>query len=168
MLYSSTSGLPYNMGQFQGPATNVPVQNQLPSSNQSNVLQLLQAALTNQASQGVLHNPAVNSHSSGQLGNFLGNPAPSAPSNTNLNALGLLSSLAGISQQSTSSAQQETGSSQLNQNAAITSLSVSSNPNPGFSPYDDTYASSSQTSSAYGPVRAPARSDPKSTTYRPY
>ena len=153
------------MTQFQGPGT-IPVQNQLPNANQSNILQLLQAALANQAPQGNVQNVPVNMHSSSQLSNFLGNPAPNVSSNTNLNTLGLLSSLAGIGQQSNSNVKQEASATQLNQN--VSSLPGTPSTNPGFSTYDDVYASSSQTSSAYGPMRTPARSDPKSSTYRPY
>ena len=153
------------MTQLQGPGTS-PLQNQLPNTNQNNILQLLQAALANQAPQGNIQGAPGNVPNSSQLSNFLGNPAPNVSSNTNLNALGLLSSLAGIGQQSNSNLKQEEGATQLNQSAS--SLTVTPSTNPGFSTYDDIYASSSQTSSAYGPVRTPARSDPKSTTYRPY
>ena len=156
------------MTQFQGPGTNVPMQSQLPSSNQNSILQLLQAALASQNPQGGVQNVPVNAHANSQLSNFLGNPAPDVSANTSMNALGLLSSLANIGQQSSSNIKQEASAAPLNQSAAISSLPGASNANPGFSPYDDVYATSSQSSSAYGPVRAPARSDPKSTTYRPY
>ena len=156
------------MTPFQGPGTNVPVQSQLPSSNQNGILQLLQAALANQTPPGGIQGVPVNAHANSQLSNFIGNPTPDVSSNTSMNALGLLSSLANIGQQNSSNIKQEVSASPLSQSAAITSLPGASNANPGFSPYDDVYASSSQSSSAYGPVRAPARSDPKSTTYRPY
>lgn len=142
------------------------------SSNQSNLVQLLQTALANQNSQqGGIQNAAANTQANNPLGSFLGNPSANQASNlqgTNLNALGILSSLAGISNQNNPNIKQDGNSPQLSQSSGINTLPGTSVASANFSYYDDAYSSSSQTSSAYGPVRAPGRSDSKASTYRPY
>lgn len=147
---------------------NIPMQNQTNNTNQ-NILQLLQAALANQNSQNAFPNSSMNAQGSNSLSSFLGqsivNPAPSVPAS---NALGLLSSLAGVGQKNTSNIKADISPSQLNQNAATSTLSGASVSNANLSYYDDEYGASSQTSSAYGPVRIPTRSDSKSSSYQPY
>ena len=161
-------GLPYGMAQYQGQSANLPVQNQMSNSNQSTILQVLQAALANQGSQGTLPNPPMMAQNSNQLSNILGNFVSNSSTNANMNALEILSSFAGIGQQGNRNVKQEGTTPQLSANTTGNSLQGASASNTSFSYYDDPYTSTSQTSSAYGPIRAPTRSETKSTQYRPY
>ncbi|XP_065053371.1 ribonucleoprotein RB97D-like [Rhopilema esculentum] len=154
-------GLSYGNPQFVAPAQTVAAPSPVLNTNQGNILQLLQTALSNQQPQFGMPNQAVNTPSTSQLSQLLGSAG------TNVNTLGLLSSLAGIGQQTNQVVKQDTVP-QAVQNPALNTVPADGSTGSGqnFSYFEDSYGPSAQTTSGYGPVRYPQKSESKS--YRPY
>ena len=160
--------LSYGNPQFVTPAQNVAAPSPVLNTNQGNILQLLQTALSNQQPQFGMPNQAVNTPSTSQLSQLLGSAGAAGNlAGTNVNTLGLLSSLAGIGQQTNQAVKQEIAP-QAVQNSTLNTVpaDVSTGSGQNFSYFEDSYGPSAQTTSGYGPVRYPQKSESKS--YRPY
>ncbi len=154
------------------------------NTNQNNVLQLLQTALSSQNTQATTPvqqaiQPPAAAQPNNQLNMLLSalqaNNSNQSTATSGISQAGLSGILGSLSGQSSAAANKDSLASNVTyplQGATSTSATESSNiaaANQSMSYYDEAYGNQSQHSSSYGPVRYPqSRSDSKSSSYRPY